>query len=276
VTIAAGFLYKEGAILCADMQQSQGYVISKVPKLVEYDKEWCKAAAAGSGESGDLIDALTQKIFEGIDAEKCDTLASFKSLLSRIVLDFHRKEIAFFPASDDVKFVELLVCFRGKQDKKATLLKTAGSAVKIQHPIAVIGTGVLVQYLMSQLYSSSMSLPDAVLLGVHLLETAKKHLVGCGGPSQLAVISDSGDFESRNFIELGLLEQYLDEFGKITKKLLFLTPDGNRSEDEFTAALNEFGEKIKEERRLRVTVHQGFQKPEARSILDRFAIKRTV
>lgn len=276
MTIAAGFLYSDGAILCADMQQTQGYIRTKVPKLVEYDKDWCKAAAAGSGESGDLIDALTQKIFEGVDAEKCDTTSAFKALLSRIVLDFHRKEITFFPASDDVKFIELLICFRGKKDKKATLLKTSGSSVKIQQPAAVIGTGVLVQYLMSRLYTSSMSLPDAILLGVHLLETAKNHIVGCGGPSQLAVISDLGEFDSRNVIELGLLEQYLETFGKITKKLLFLTPDGTQPEEEFTKALDEFNEKIKEERHLRVLIHQGFQKPEARLLLDSFAIRRTV
>jgi hypothetical protein len=61
VTVAAGFVCKDGIVLCADSQESAGDYKFPVDKLITGSDSWTDVAIAGSG-LGPLVDTATERI----------------------------------------------------------------------------------------------------------------------------------------------------------------------------------------------------------------------
>jgi hypothetical protein len=101
VTLIAGFKCTDGFVLCADSQETyKGYRVS-VQKLVPRRCGSFDLALAGSGNNGDLIDALINRVHDNLSsATDIHTLPDLKKFMRREMLDFKKEEAADFSRDD--------------------------------------------------------------------------------------------------------------------------------------------------------------------------------
>jgi len=138
MTIAAGFVCSDGLVLFADTEEQMGLMKTKVEKIREYESGDIRMAVAGAG-NGSLADSLVDRLFESVEG-KTPHKATILGVLRQVILDFHREEVAFYPSSDDVKQVGLIIGLQIKAEKPL-LLHSDATALRLVTQFAVIGIG---------------------------------------------------------------------------------------------------------------------------------------
>ena len=257
MTIAAGFQFNGGVLLCADSQysgRSIKFFDSKLKELTQHSRdgdEQFRSVIAVSGTDCYLdmaVSACENAMLKVIDADAVDIGEpdAIRTALSDALCEFHQKQIFKHPhyGYSDGPSVTLLIAVR--VDGNATIFRTQETAVteiSFFDPCVFIGSGSEVaRYAVTPLikpdaYNEGLTLDEAVLLGTHALRIAKHYDPYCGGWSQFAVLSDDGSASDVARREIDSGEVYSKAFEEILQRLFYSAAqldgeEGLHNEDE--------------------------------------------
>ena len=245
MTIAAGFVCRDGIVLCADSQESVGDYKWPVKKLVipkiMVGKTRLMIAGAGFGPA---IDTATQKIISRVGTSQLnyeETLRAIEGVLREI----HERDLAFYPtrSQEDVQF-QLLIAFTSTEGYGG-LFSTTGSLVKRVETFEVIGSGMVTNFFAHSLYrktswdSPILSLSEGKVLAAYLIHLAKLQLSSIGGRSQIAAIDDDGEIQVADW-DVPNWERFFSEFQWLSGNVMLDCADPSSSEEDFISRLDVF------------------------------------
>jgi hypothetical protein len=213
VTIAAGFRCNDGIIICSDTLETVGdYGKRKQSKIVVKPsvcptppipmprrksdpplppppvRPECIAVFAGAGEA-DFLDKLTDSIWLHINQSGLSFDARVGAL-EDAAIEFHQKYWPVYPP-DQRPEVHLVVALWTSD--KYGLFKVIGPIVNEVITYESVGYGIsLSKYICDRFYRKSMSMRDARIISVYMLEEVKEHVQWCGGDSHVLSLSASG------------------------------------------------------------------------------------
>jgi hypothetical protein len=246
VTIAAGFVCAEGLVLFADTEEQEGYMKTSAEKIRSSSgKDWhCIIANSGHGA---LADSLIDRIFETLESAPPGANSKLlKGLIRKIVVSFHRDEIALYPSENSLKMVGLILGLQVGSDFPV-LLHADATALKQVETYAVIGYGSEIKFLAEELYSKGMPLKHGVLIANYLVKTAKDHVQGCGGDSRIATL-EIGKLESIHSFDIWDQQYLFSHLSSNYRAVLLSIPDGDISDEQFNNCVNWFVEEAWKER----------------------------
>lgn len=249
MTLIAAFRCQEGAVLCADTQETVGDVRVAVNKLKPQDLGEYELAVAGSG-NGDLIESFTYSLEIAIRSWPVGLdEAAARNLIRDLLLDFHRNEVALYPAdSADDKLNHFLVCVKPKNATDIFLWQLRGSAFVPVGDHTLIGIGASIyQHELARLYRPMLSANQAVLLGVHLFSLAKATSNYVGGSTDIIFIGSDGmhPHDPRHVVEM---ETKVALFNGKIAGLILACPDIALSEFTLEEMLVDFHKFVKDMR----------------------------
>ena len=248
VTIAAGFKFDDGLIICADTQQTYSGVLKlDATKLVPINfahngRSQVVFAISGSVRYAQMAIQKIQAAIAKRRPEDMTLLGIFESIETEL-LAFHKAHIYPHPRYGMLGGPEfsLLVGAWSHLDGMG-LFRTDDTAVNGIDDYACVGTGeYLAHYLVKPLYQSTgLELNEIVALATHVLLNAKVHVDGCGGNSEFIVIHKDGHLSPVGWFDISQGESYSQDFEGAMQLVFYAAADLNKSSDDLTAALEAF------------------------------------
>jgi hypothetical protein len=197
VTIAAGFRFNGGVILCADTQETIEELHSKTwtPKLIVQptnkiyrdSPDDLVIAIAGAGD-GPFIDKLTELIWEASrDAKSIDEACR---KIQHSIKSTHKEYGEIFQPGY-MPHAELV--YGVKMQGKSKLFRSNGPVVNELREYGSIGVGrYMADFLASRSHQRYLPGTQAVILAAYVLFQCKEYVDGCGGDSNIAVLQETG------------------------------------------------------------------------------------
>lgn len=198
----------------------------------------------GAGDS-DLLEMTFDEIGKRLSVEQPHALWPIENLLRQSLSEIFKKYIgpySVFPEGDRDRpmIPDFLI---GIQMESATLLyKANGTKLRRLHEGDCVGTGlVLGKSMIARLLRSEMTLTQTGLIAVYLLHQVKRWVDGCGGKSDILLLSNTGRKIVRmptNDIEN--LEKHFDEFDRFMLPVMIAAADGTVSHADYEKAVQDF------------------------------------
>jgi len=226
VTIAAGFPFEGGILLCADTEISNGemkYIESKL----EYHQFSNINAKVGFAFAGSVphakrairrivetlsllqVEEITQTqlvgSIEGVLESEFDRLRKHPTYGYRGGPDFYLLVITWTADMGLMQFASYEEC----------LMPSGGASF--------IGAGdYFARYISETVYLPTMGIMEIIAHASHVLSQTKAHVPGCGGSSELLVIrDDDGDAAGIDFMDISLAEEFSEPFYRGLNTLYF-------------------------------------------------------
>jgi len=245
LTIAAGFLCKDGIVMCADSQETAGDYKFPLEKLVSGVDSWTEVVIAGSG-IGHLVDAAARRITRHI----MGGYESYEVIEDRIreaLNELYKNDFRLYPSQyTGDTIVDLLIGVKLRKAQYPVLFAASATAVSRVAEYAVIGSGRAVQYTIQSLYGKYMPLSRGVLIAIYLMNTAKSVLTTVGGQSKIATIHN-GD-AALGFAGPLEIKEAEDVFKRFNTQLSLVIDLANleKPEEEFQERIADFTRYIAE------------------------------
>jgi 20S proteasome alpha/beta subunit len=200
MTIAMGFKFAEGILLCADTQHTyEGLMKTHRTKVYFYDfpNNGSKVAFAFAG-SVEYAKTAIQRLSKGIEsigkgemdinAVRDDTQKILEGIYSRNVFPHPQFGYGGGPA-----FSLLIACFAGRKYGSRLFSSQESLICEVQDPYICLGAGAyLAEYLLKRKFNTGMSLCEAAGLALGVLKEVKDHVDGCGGYRELVYLRHDG------------------------------------------------------------------------------------
>ena len=194
MTLIAGFRCNDGAVICADSQETVGEFRVDAHKLEPFDAGNFQVGIAGSGNDGDLIDGFIQRLEDNLKRSSVATLDDFRQFAQSELLDFSNNEAQCFPVKS--RKMSFLICARTVAKPYAFDLWTT-SACRLK-PIArhaLVGWDIpLYKQYVNQFYSTPEKLPisQTIFIALRLFSLASKTSKSISDPITVVVVRDTG------------------------------------------------------------------------------------
>jgi 20S proteasome alpha/beta subunit len=240
MTIAAGFHFADGLLLCADTQITQAsYMKLHNSKIVAID-------FASNGGSKAIF-ALTGSVpYCHMAIEHCrrelasnppNKMSSSEMMISieEALEGFCQDHLYKHPGFERGEIsVQMLIGTWSHADNMLTLLATRENAVNVVRDYECLGAGqFLAHYLIPTLFRhSSMALDDATNVAFHVLKETKEYVDSCGGGSQVIVLNKDGKFKHAGYAALRRGESMSEAFKEAIRRLLVCSADLNATEEQ--------------------------------------------
>jgi hypothetical protein len=262
VTIAAGFYFNGGIILCADTQETIEHSKTWTPKLIlepaamrgKDSPDDLMLAIAGAG-SGPFIDKLTERAWESIFDAK-----SFEEACSSVEESIKGTHEEYGRIFQPGYLPNAELVYGIKMQGQSKLFTASGPVVNEKRGYGSVGAGnYMADFLAARLHQRYLPAPQAVILAAYVLFQCKEHVDGCGGDSHIAVLSETGN--SRMLAEwmAYLSGDQLEEVDEVIGRLLLSAPDFTVSDEDFAQQLNDIIEKTIEIRHRADLFHKQWQ-----------------
>lgn len=254
MTIIAWFRVQDGILLCADSMYTGGTKVHQ-PKLFPFSignpggERSCSFvfALAGHGNFGkmaieDCVDALSS-----LGNDRC-TMRNVKKALRTAVRQINTEYVDTRPdaAEREASRFDLIIASWLPLAAGLRMFRTSGPAVLPSADYHCTGMGAyLGDYLMRNVFSSSMGLKNAALLAIQALSAAKTYDASCGGDTQFITIKLGGEFSAVVPFDIRTSESYVSRFECISRDMLFDVGNKDMSEVDFETRLEEFTEEIR-------------------------------
>jgi 20S proteasome alpha/beta subunit len=190
MTIAAGFVHRDGVLLCADTQHESSVNRLHAKKLFAFG---CKFGNLGIAYAGNS--AFARAVIQIMQA-KLDTLPVNDPLpaIRRIVDKEYRRLVYQHPHFGQDPTLDFGFVFAvQKAGEKVRLYSTEQVAVLESNPYKIIGVGeILGNVLVHSNYLVGMNFDYALLHAVYALGIVKAYVPGCGGLSLMRDIRNDG------------------------------------------------------------------------------------
>lgn len=195
MSIALGFHFHGGLVLCADTQETIELAKTWTPKLKfepslmlgKDSPNDLMLGVAGSGY-GPFIDKLTERIWESISMAQ--TLGGACHSAEEAIKSTHKEfgriyQPGYLPDADLVYGI--------KMQGASRLFYSNGPIVNEKQTYGIVGSGYyMANFLMNRLHHNLLSGTQAALLAAYVLFECKENVDGCGGDSHIAILSKRG------------------------------------------------------------------------------------
>ena len=246
VTLIAGFRCTDGAIICADSQETVGDYRVNVHKLLPFQAGNFQIGIAGSGNDGELIDGFIQRLGDRLGDSSLATLGEFKEFTQSELLDFSRSEASNYPAKS--RRMSFLLCARTTTGAPAFDMRyTAACRLIRVLPRKLVGWDIdLYKHAVDQFYSSPseiLPISQTIFLALRLFGLARSTSRYIGGPTTVVIARNDGIWaEAPEWIEK--LEDRVVLFDAQFRNLMTACPDTSVSSEEFLKRAAEFQETL--------------------------------
>lgn len=244
MTLIAAFRTDTGVVICADSQETYGDYRVEVDKLDKRDAGGYDLIVGGAGNTAALIDGLSRAIEgnvqrwpSGLSGDEAE------ARLSTILLAYHSRQIALYPAEPDEKRLRFIICARDKDSKQIHLWKTDGTTIEPVTTYALMGwEDAAYHYEVEWLYYPRLWTVQAILLGIHLFTVASNSQY-IGGDTQVIVINPEG-VRVESPADVHVLEERIRGFNEKLARLILACPDGTINHASFMEMLAVFEDEI--------------------------------
>jgi len=125
MTLIASLRCSEGAVVCADSQETVGNYRVTRQKLEPFTAGNFEFVVAGSGEDGDLIDAVVQRFKDNLPSTTLTTLPELKDFFREELLEFNKQEAAVLPKK--YRRMKFVIAARSQDPPSFDLWETSSS-----------------------------------------------------------------------------------------------------------------------------------------------------
>jgi hypothetical protein len=268
MTIAAGFLYRDGVLLCADTEVSGWAHTLHASKVVCFDCLGGKIGMAYAGNKNFAVSAI-QKCMTKLASTKPDE--TFREI-ERILDKEYRRNVLSHPSQsvDSSLAYQMLVSLCSPSG--VSLYCSTQTALVMVTDYDCIGIGeALAHYLVRPTFTSGMFERQALSLATFVLACVKGSVPGCGGMSQFVAIRKDGtvgQFYAGAGPGIHLptntdwLERHSKFFDARARRILFDIPNPDITDGDFEGNLDYFKREMLELRknwRDASYVHESFR-----------------
>lgn len=230
MTLALGFTCDDGLVIAADTEYSTDTAKRRGPKVWVHRFPHDALApdltviVSGAGDVG-WLHAASEHIRNAVEDYRRQGRRCGPDEVQGAVIGAatHVRD------NDAQASLNLLVAVQDDRPHRR-LIKTIGVAPSKVWDYQTEGSGSdLANYLLGQAYRKRLSVRAAVFLAAHVLRVAKQHVVGVGGPSDIAVIYNDG---RAGFVDRGAIKSCEKRSRRIGRELhLALRQALNASEE---------------------------------------------
>ena len=272
MTIAAGFVCKDGIVLCADSLEIAGDYKWPVRKLAHPKIVNMPILITGAG-FGIAIDSIADQIFHRVSLSDLGyerTLWEIQSILR----DFYKNDYPLLPKDDGPVDFNLLFAFRCHNG--GGLFRTSGPLIKRVETFEIIGTGIITNSVAHSHYektpwgSPDVRVSQATVLAAYLVHLARNQVTTIGGNVQMAALMANGDLKLAIEWEAQRWEGFFTLFGSQSACLMRDCLDPEVPEKQFLERLDLFSKIVKDLRKELAEHRRDFDL----SVLDTYFNKR--
>jgi hypothetical protein len=183
MTIAIGFVAKDGIVLAVDTKESYGTddhtYVDKL-SMLESGSD-CQVGMAGSG-TGYLIDYIVPRIRNMISEQSVWTLELFTLSLENLMAEIYASDaVNSFPHSSATDlYCDILLAIQFVQERPALFVIHSSLVTQIIDQPIVIGYGPM-QEMANEMYSLNLSVAQASTAALYLIHDAKRRYGAAGG-----------------------------------------------------------------------------------------------
>ncbi len=242
MTIAAGFVVRDGILICSDSEHSAGGILTHEPKLVSGEFSSGKAIFAFAGNA-ELAVAAIQKCVHALQSAPGDRIKSDKDIadiIEKTVEAEYRKHVSVEPNPNADNMYDILAAVWCEKDpaKEAALYRTWQGSIRKVSRYDCIGSGYYLGRYVIESMPGAVDIERARVVATYTLAIAKRFVDGCGGNSHMASLKNDGTVIGSSGPEREPLEQALRTFDEKTTRLLFSLLAA--SDAGFSKALSDF------------------------------------
>jgi 20S proteasome alpha/beta subunit len=243
MTIAAGFRCSDGPVLCADTQEViYSYAKVNTQKMTQIESQHYNIVFTGAGDSG-LIDMTVQLMDQALSKSKKSAAWEIEDVLRESLVDTFNRHIApwsQFPVEERPPMPDLLIGLQ--YDAAALLYHATGTTFRRAYESQCVGTGVvLAKSLIAKFFDYEMSIAQGWLIALYILYQAKTWVDGCGGNSDILLLSNRNRKITRiPTTEVADMEQHFAAFDVHLRPVFMAVADRNISQTEVNDRIQQF------------------------------------
>jgi 20S proteasome alpha/beta subunit len=235
MTIAAGFRFAKGIVICADTEISHGSELkTRGSKIFPYTfrKSDNRLVFTFSGDVA-YSKMCTQAMAHAVAVLPPNkwSVAGIYAALADELFKFYDKYIFKHPRySYGEPQVNLIVGAWCSEEKRLNLYESSEAAlveVSDTEPVAITGSGsTFSRYIAKPLIPHEhMPLADVLTVAVYALKEAKDNVPGCGKGTELITLSNDGEIGSLGWLHSADVEKFADSFATGVRHLFVETCD---------------------------------------------------
>jgi 20S proteasome alpha/beta subunit len=246
MTIVAGFVVRNGILLCSDSQYS-GYEKVYNDKLFSRHLDHATVAFALAGD-GDYARSAIEDCWESIDVipPNQQTIPNLRRSIRRTLTN----SLKNCPGPEEAKPVFLIAIAHDTEG--SGLFRSKGSAMAPVERFDALGSGAgVAEFIMksfARMQLDFMTLEGATLMGLRLVAAAKRNDPNVGGGTQFLSLRGTGTFQFTATESEGC-DRHINHYDYLAENLLTIIGNANISEEEFDSHLAFFMEQAKSVRK---------------------------
>jgi hypothetical protein len=234
VTIAAGFRFDRGLLLCADTQYTadQKTYESKMFHIQHGAAHVVLILVGYEDYARRAIEMISEKVKNvPLDALTKENLHNaIESGIQRMLVGhvYHRPDLGKETCPDFQFVIGVYSPIDG-----AFLMKTAGEvAIIVDDKVCLGSGGYLGDYLSKMYLGSKQSLNEVTAFATYFLREIKAHDLSCGGKSEVIVLWDTGGISPRRTQDIALAEDYATSFNEASTAMFYALADLEKSNEQ--------------------------------------------
>jgi 20S proteasome alpha/beta subunit len=236
MTIAMGFTFKDGILLCADTEQTWGDFKFGESKIVSEKLSQANVAFAISGSVHNARMAIEEILKDSRKSDQSQN--TFEEIIKNRIADIYTRLLYPHPAAGyGTPFFDLLIAIWA--DGNLRLLATSETAVTEVTAYECRGIGLtLAKYLIEPLYTAKLNGYITTRIALRTLAHVKKYVSGCGGKSEMLLINSGGELTPIKAADLSIQANLMATLDDISAGMFFATSDLEMSDDDLGPLLD--------------------------------------
>ena len=197
MTVAAGFLCKDGIIVAADTQESYGYpgaLKSEVLKIDHSQQSTWSIAIAGAGDSG-YVQMCAQKILNSTaitENSPCPSVHTVESIAMEIFRNY-MLPLSAYPTAD--RPTAHMVIATQPKNGSGSVVEWNGTSFVSQFPFVFVGAGGQMGSHLAKKFGHSLwgnPVNKSAGLVIYIMDQVKAMVEGCGGDTNVIILRQDG------------------------------------------------------------------------------------
>lgn len=256
MTLIAGFRCTDGAVICADSQETVGGRRVTVQKIEPIEIDKLQIVIAGSGENADLLEAFIEHLRQENKKKAITSIQEFKSETQNLLLRFMKDEASLYPRSE--RAMRFVIAARLipelPADKKSKIVLGPGAAqiwetrssrlVEFKKYALIGWDEELYHRAATRLFSAPLPISKAIPLAMYLFSLAEDTSNYVKGPVSVAVITASSPIAIEPPEAIEEFEAMTETYAKALEDMLLCCADTAISKDEFAEKFTRFSEGV--------------------------------
>lgn len=192
MTLIVGFRCGDSAVLCADSQETRGFLKTEVDKLPIRSAHGGMDVVCGGAGHGELMDAFRLRVMDALVGSATCGESDIRTQIETALVAFHRSPVyKSFPGDTEDKYIAGLIAVRDVQ-RKVFLYKFFNSVVQPVETYGLAGEdSAFLDRLVKRRHRSGLSVHQAVLLGIEVVSEARHISAHVGGPIRVVIATSA-------------------------------------------------------------------------------------